>query len=1272
MRAACFLLGAAVVWLACRSARAELSVVHDETAGTIVVVETGAAGPLVTQHARADERPYLHPLAAPDGRGVLTEHRPPHAPHLTGLFWGLGRVNGRDYFRHAGGDYWRRVAAEVLTASSSSADQPVQWQTTYDLLNAEGAPIFRETHRWSLRKVADAYALDLVWSGRALIDVALDRDDEGGLFLRMPWRPERGGRAVNNARQADARAAGERAVWVDVGMRVDGLEEEAHVALFDHPDNPHFPQAWRIDAQLGTGPAAALLGGARLAAGETLVYRHRLRVSLGPLNDLAVAEAWSEYSGHPVDYAQWRLAQQEAREAELLSPEQAVAAMTVPEGFRANVYAAEPMITQPMAFCWDDRGRLWIAENRDYEARGDGFSRSGDSRILILEDRDRDGTADRCDVFLEGIPFPSALAVGFDGLWLGAPPNLLFVPDRDRDDRADVDAIEVRLTGWGILDRHETLNSFHWGPDGWLYGCQGFATPSRVGKPAGKGRIYRAGEPFPETLDGAREPVDINGGVWRYHPLKDRFEAVAHGFSNPWGIDHDAHGQLFVTACVIPHLWHVIPGGVYQRQGGSHFNPHVYRDLQTIADHRHQSAHGGARIYQSDAFPAVHRGRIFMANLHEHAVLSDVLEPRGSGFVGRHGDDFVLANNAQWIGFSLEVGPDGALYVLDWHDADICGKEVLHKETGRVFRIAAVESQAEQWPGRYGDLSDLSDLELARLQASSSDWHARRARLLLQHRGAQAPLDPAAVAALHAQWDGPAPAALRLRALWTLHVAGALPVDRLRTALDDAEPYVRAWAVQLLCEDAAPPPALGERLVELAARDESPIVRLYLAAALPRTPSDVAWRIAEHLVRRAEDASDPNIPLMTWFGVEPLVCRDPQRAVALAAAAELPHIARSVARRLAAAGEFAPIAAGISRHRPASLELLRGLRDGLEGLDEVPAHPLWQEALPAWQALGDEHAEIALQIALRAGDATAAGALRAIVADAGAPIPQRREALRRLAERAAAELQPELASLLDDPQLRADAIRAVAAFDEPQLAAELLRRYASLSAADRLEAVQALAARTGSGRLLTHAIENGDVPRSEIPAYVAQALHRSVGNRFLEAWGPLAAAGPQTDAAFARLQALLTPSAVAAADARRGRLLFQRHCAACHALYGQGSSLGPDLTGAHRTSREYLLSNVVTPSAVIQEAYRMQVVLTDDGRVFAGIPVHEDERSLTLRVANASEPLVLPKSRIASREIAESSLMPEGLLNPLSDAEVLDLFAYLQGREQVPLPDEPF
>ncbi|HRN57912.1 MAG TPA: PmoA family protein, partial [Agriterribacter sp.] len=771
----------------------DLFLSQDEPSGTISVFRKGAKEPVLVQHAEEGFRPYLHPLSAPDGKGVLTEYSPSHHKHQTGIYWGFTRVNGRDFFHNPGSDYWKKVSAYITEKEGSE----VKWQTVYDLLDAKGNAMLTETQKWSMRNDSGRFVLTLEWSGGAKADITIGKYDYDGLFIRMPWREGIRGEVVNSARQRNANAEGQRATWVDVGMQVEGRDDLAHIAVFDHPENKGYPQHWRVDSQLGIGPARAKEGDWQIKSGETELIRHRLVVYTGDLDDVKLNEQWVAFSGkdNPL-YAgaeMWKVAQQEGLDAKFLTPEEAVKAMTVKEGYKVNVWAAEPLMTQPMAFCWDDRGRLWIAENRDYESRGHGFSNAGDSRILILEDTNHDGVADTRKVFMEGLAFPAAIAVGFDGVFIGAPPNLLFVPDRDHDDIADVEDIEVRLTGWGIRDRHETLNSLHWGPDGWLYGCQGFATPSLVRKPEGRGRLYKHKDPFPENiLEG--EGTAINGGVWRYHPTKDRFEVVAHGFSNPWGVDYDANGQLFISACVIPHMWHVIPGGIDHRQGGQHFNPFVYDDIKTITDHSHRSAHGGARIYQSDAFPASEKGKIFMANIHEHAVLSDVLKPRGSGFVASHGDDFMMANNAQWVGFSMEIGPDGGLYVLDWHDADICGQKVLNAETGRIFRIVPEQSGAENWPGRYSDLTKMSDKALAALQTSKSDWHARRARVILQGRAAKGKTDPEAQRLLFNIFQSGPGTSVRLKAMWALHVTKALSEDLLLKALNDKEPYIRAWA----------------------------------------------------------------------------------------------------------------------------------------------------------------------------------------------------------------------------------------------------------------------------------------------------------------------------------------------------------------------------------------------------------------------------------------------------------------------------------------------
>ena len=1236
----------------------------------IVVHRMGTQEPIVTQVAKPDFRPYLHPLVSPDGKGLMTEFSPEHHKHQTGIYWGFTRVNGRDYFHHPEGSYWKRVSLQVLKAESAAKGESVQWQTVYDLLDEAGNGVLRESQIWTMRDLGNQYLLDLEWTGEALVDVTVGKYDYGGLFVRMPWKQGMPAKVVNNARQVDQRAEGQRAVWTDVGIQVEGRSDPVHIAIFDHPKNKGFPLPWRVDGQMGIGPVRARMGDWMIAKGQKEIIRHELFVFTGELDDVAVSQQWSAFSGQAMAFAQWQIAQQEGRSAQFLTPEKAVENMTLQEGFQANVYAAEPMMTQPMAFCWDAKGRMWVAENRDYETRQTGFSKDGNSRIVILEDADHDGVAESRKIFLEGIPFPSAIAVGMGGLWLGAPPNLLFVPDSDDDDRADMDKIEVRLTGWGIRDRHETLNSFLWGPDGWLYGLQGYATPSKVGKPSGKGKVYQHKDPFPEKIQFAGDPIEIDGGVWRYHPTKDRFEVVAHGFSNPWGIDFDSKGQLFITACVIPHLWHVIPGGIYHRQGGSHFNRHVYNDIRTIADHGHQSAHGGARVYQSDAFPDKYKGRIFMANIHEHAVLTDILEPKGSGYVGHHGDDFMLANNAQWIGFSMEVGPDGSVYVLDWHDADICGKEVLNKETGRIFRIAAKETKAVSFEGRYADLNALDDRSLAQLHAVESVWHANRARTILQHRSNSRAIDGAAVSLLQKQFQESTSDDLRLRAMWTLHVTRQLSQKNLEALLSDRNEHVRAWAIQLLCEDFQAVPSATAQFASMAQSDPSPVVRLYLASAIQRVDDETKWKILEGLTQHIEDSNDHNLPKLIWFGLEPLVAKNADRALKLAEGSRIPMITRHIARRIGNEERFDGLISrlGSSANKEIRLNLLMGLRDALEGRFDMKSPPAWNEAYASLRAAGGETSRIALQLSQQFGDSVATEAMLVTVRDSTASLNDRRQALQSLAGRKREEIKSLCLALLNDDSLRRDAIRAMGAFDDVSFAKELLKRYMAFSTEDKQEIVNLLSSRPKYGSELTEAIRRGDVPKRDIPAYVARLLRRVVGNSFVDVWGPIDEIGTDKEASFAKYRELLNENALSKANASTGRAIFNRSCSACHRLYGHGGEVGPDITGANRVNIEYLLSNIVTPSAIIQDAYRMHLILTEDGRVFSGIPAEENERQLKLRVADRPEPIVIAKSEIESREVSSVSMMPDGILSNFKDNEVLDLFAYLQSLSQAPLP----
>ena len=312
-------------------------------------------------------RPFLHPIVAPDGQGTLTEFSPGHHKHQTGLYWGFTRVNGRDFFHHPEGTHWKRVSLTVVKAEAARQGEPVQWMTVYDMLGEDGTALLRETQLWTMRDFGDNYSLDLEWSGKANVDVTIGKYDYGGLFLRMPWKPGIPGQVTNSARQINGRAEGGRAVWLDVGMQVDGRNDLAHVAIFDHPDNKGFPQSWRVDGQLGVGPVRARLGDWKIKKDGLETIKHQLVIFTGELDSVALNQQWSDYSGQEYSWVQWGLAQEEGRRAEFLTPEKAVQAMTLQDGFEANVFASEPMMTQPMAFCWDSSGRIWIAENRDYE-----------------------------------------------------------------------------------------------------------------------------------------------------------------------------------------------------------------------------------------------------------------------------------------------------------------------------------------------------------------------------------------------------------------------------------------------------------------------------------------------------------------------------------------------------------------------------------------------------------------------------------------------------------------------------------------------------------------------------------------------------------------------------------------------------------------------------------------------------------------------------------------------------------------------------------------
>lgn len=991
---------------------------------------------------------------------------------------------------------------------------------------------------------------------------------------------------------------------------------------------------------------------------------------------------------HPPQTWKVQAGTDQSKYADGLEPARAATNMMVADGFSVDLIASEPELTQPIAMCFDARGRIWIIEGHTYPTKAP--EGKGRDRVIILEDADANGTFEKKTTFIEGLNLASGIEVGFGGVWIGAAPQLLFIPDADGDDVPDSEP-QVLLDGWGYQDTHETLNSFTWGPDGWLYGCHGVFTHSKVGKPG--------------TPDDQRVP--LNAGVWRYHPVLHQFEVYAHGTSNPWGVDFNDQGEWFISACVIPHLYHIQKHARYQRQGGQHFNPHTYDDIKTIADHAHfagnirdhafwgensQSkpaapmetsllggghAHCGLAIYNGDTFPAAYYGDLFFHNLHGHRVVRETVERDGSGFVGRHRPDFAKAQDHQQIGVGIMVGPDGALYTSDWHDLQTCHNrvdEVWNRTDGRLFRI------------RYGNvrpqklnLWQETDEQLVQRLTQANGFLSRQSQRILHERSAAGTLGPKTVEQLSALLNSSASQQIRLRALWTLGCLGQWNGDQSHAQLlHDVDEYVRAWGVHFWCEAAAveSDSIRWQPLQELAGRETSRVVRRFLASALQDMPLSERWPILEALSRASFDLLDRNLPLLVWYGLEPLAAEQPAKAFDLAAASHFPDLLRYTVRRTTAteAGRADLVERLLQpKFRGQRLLILQELNQAAvsRGGLKMPARwPLAYAELS--QAPLPQVRNLTRSLAVQFGDASVLPFFRDVLTDRQKSIRDRQQALAVLRKAKDPHLPATISDLLHQDKLPADQlvtelIAALADFDQPETTQQLLTILRRLSVQSKTAALSTLVARPKSASQLVAAMESGDVAPADVPAFIVrQAI--SVGGadlqqRLEKAWGKISLSNSEKAAQYEKYEQLLTKRALAAADPRQGRILYDKNCGRCHRLFGTGGEIGPDITGANRTSVRYWLENILEPNALIGKAYQVHSVVTEDGRVLNGIIKAQNEDAITLQTA--TEQIVVPRDSIEEQVTSSVSLMPEGQLNPMTPKQVRDLFAYLTSPTQV-------
>lgn len=963
--------------------------------------------------------------------------------------------------------------------------------------------------------------------------------------------------------------------------------------------------------------------------------------------------------------------------AQGLSSVEAARKMVAPEGFEVAVVAEEPLIRQPVCIEFDDRGRLWVIQYLQYpnpaglrRVQVDRYSRTkydrvpepppvgprGADRITILSDSDGDGHFDQGTDFVDGLNLATGLAFGHGGVYVLNVPYLLFYPDRDRDDRPDADP-EVLLTGFGMEDAHSVANSLTWGPDGWLYGCQGSTVTANV------------------------RGIEFQQGVWRYHPQTREFELFCEGGGNSWGLDFDRIGQLFYSTNYGGHvLLHGVQGSYliksFVKHGELH-NSHAYGYFNHAPHENFQGGHVtvGGIVYQGDSFPESFRGKYIAGDLLGHGVNWHNIVPYGSTVKTAHEGHLLAANDTWFAPTDVTMGPDGAIYVSDWHDARTAHPDPdaeWDRSNGRVYRIAAKGTKRP----RATDFAKLSDEELLNLHRHPSQWYVRRARMELASRRAGRDSLIASVT------DSDELTALE--ALWSLHAIRAFDETLADKLLNSPHAPVRAWTVRFLGDRREVSSDMAHRLDKFAERDPSILVRQQLASTAARLPAAQAMPIINANINRDIDTDDAYLPLLWWWAVErhsvsgrEQVMRRFVRPSLWKSRLGREFLLTRLIRRYASEGSREALDSVVQLLKAAPDEASRSTLWGpiLQGWREIPHqetarelitigrdHELSQFVQTKWR----EHSNdlTLLRLDLELGDREPIGSLIRDISDAKTDASRKIAylgILTDIAEPSFVELLLTLISSDEPTEVRIAGLKALAPIYDPRVAPALITLFQTSSSRPlKAQIKDIVVGRKSLARSWLAAMDHGEIKAAELSSDQIQRialLEDSELNALVtKHWGQRATSRGEKLAEVRRLSNDLRADI---GNVVAGKVIFKKQCATCHQLFGEGTKIGPDLTTANRKDREYLLISLVDPSNVIRKEFTSLIVQTRDGRVLTGLAIARPDSGVTL-VNGKNELTTIAANDIEELRESPVSLMPDDLYRQLKPRELRDLFSYLE------------
>lgn len=960
-----------------------------------------------------------------------------------------------------------------------------------------------------------------------------------------------------------------------------------------------------------------------------------------------------------------------------LSPREELATFHIPEGFRIELVACEPAVVDPVAIAFDEDGRLFVAEMRGYPNAGVATGSIHSGKIKLLEDRDGDGYYEKATTFAEGLRFPTSVMPWKGGLLAAVAPDILFFEDTDGDGRADRQ--RSLYTGFDLSNIQQLVNSLQWGLDNWVYACAGTAG----------GSIHSVEKPD-------RPRVELRSRGIRFHPEQPgSLEPTSGG--GQFGLAADDWQQWF-TNTNSQHLRHIVLPDHYLRR-----NPALPVKAVTldIPDHgaackvyrispfeawrvertTRRAAGPDARrfpatelvpggyitsacspvVYTADLFPEPYHGNTFICDPANNLVHRDVLVPHGATFVAQRADmdrEFLASTDTWFRPVNLTVGPDGALYVVDFYREvietplslpdDI--KKQLNLESrgrGRIWRIVPEGFRRPKLPA----LRKAATADLVQHLTNANRWWRINAQRLLVERQDKAAVQPL----VHLASTGASPQA-RVHALWTLQGLGALDAAQVEQALKDSEAAVREQALRLAEQPLASSARLREAVLALA-DDPSPRVRFQLAFTLGElTGPDAGKALAKITRRDVSDSWTRTAVLSSSSRIATALLQelagDEQFSVH-ATTSQLQFFtrlgaligARAQDAELAAA--FRLLAAREASAQAWQVAILDGLGQGLQN-SRRPLSQLWEQPPPDLQPVLEQARALFQRAAQTASDErnTVADRLAAARLLGYGPFATSAAALQALlAPRCPAEIQ--LAG-----------VRALGLHDHPKVVDMLLASWASYSPSVRREVLEVLFARADRLPPLLQAIEEGKVLAGQLEPFRVERLRKDPNPELRKKAQRLLAGQGTSDRQ--KVVDSYRSALELKGDVSRGKAVFKKTCATCHRLENEGTEVGPDLLSALRNKTpETLLIDIFDPSREVVPRYINYVVSNTAGRVFTGMIAAETASSITLRRAEKAEDTIL-RSQIEEIQATAKSLMPENLETQLSKQEVADLIAYLQ------------